>query len=451
MRWNVTAAVIWMAAAASTLADGPIQTYDRTDVMPAVDEHIRNSMESWLQLYRELHQYPELSLHESESAGRIASRLEAAGFEVTRGVGGHGVVGMLKNGDGPTILVRGDMDALPITEQTELPYRSQVTVIDPETGLPGGVMHACGHDVHQTCLVGTAEALAKTGANWRGTVVVIAQPAEEIGRGARAMIEDGLFERFPKPDFCLALHVSADFPAGMISYTPGWASANVDSVDIVIHGRGGHGSRPHQTIDPVVAAAHVIVALQTIVARRIDPIEPGVISVGSVHAGSKHNIIADTATLQITVRSYTDETRKALLNGIRDVAVHTCRAMGCRRDPDVTLREDEFTPAGYNDPELTEACAKLFAGLLGEDNVVARKAQMGGEDFGVYAKTLNVPGFMFNLGSIPQARYDASLQPGAGPLPSLHSSTYYPDPEPTIRTGVRCLTAATLSLLRPNS
>lgn len=440
---------LWAAAGCGAAAAGPLEVNDRADLLPNVDEVVGESIESWGAFYRDLHQNPELSLQEAESAAKVAARLEAAGYEVSTGVGGHGVVGVLRNGDGPTILIRGDMDALPITEQTELPYRSSVTAPDPATGTTVGVMHACGHDIHQTCLVGTAEVLAKTADAWRGTIVAIAQPAEEIGRGARAMIADGLFERFPRPDYCLSLHVSADLAAGMIGYTPGWAAANVDSVDIVIHGRSGHGSRPHQTVDPVVAAAYVIVALQSIVARRVDPIEPSVITVGSVHAGSKHNIISDSATMLITVRSYTEETRRTLLNGIRDVTIHTCRALGCSRDPDVTLREEDHTPAGYNDPELAEACATIFRSMLGKENVLQRRATMGGEDFGVYAKTLEVPGFMFDLGSVPEAQYKEGLSPNGAPLPSLHSSRYAPDPEPTLTTGVRCLTAAALSLLRP--
>lgn len=317
----------------------------------------------WLEFYTHLHRNPELSLQEKESARLVTDRLRAAGFQVTTNVGGHGVVGVLANGPGPVVLIRGDMDALPVTEETGLPYRSEVKAAGSD-GNPVGVMHACGHDIHQTCLIGAAQVLTELKKHWRGTVVAVAQPAEEIGVGALAMIKDGLFERFPKPDVCLSLHVAADQPAGEIGYTPGWAAANVDSVDITIHGRGGHGSRPESTIDPIVAAAHVITALQTIVSRRVPPGEPAVVTVGSIHAGSKHNIIPDQAALQLTVRSYTEETRRLLLDAIREVTTSTCKAHGCERDPDVRMRDGEFTPAGYNDPELTEAAGAGFPEII---------------------------------------------------------------------------------------
>jgi len=302
--------------------------------------------------------------------------------------------------------------------------------------------------VHQTVLVGTAETLAASRDRWRGTLVMIAQPAEEIGVGALAMISDGLFERFPRPDYCLALHVADDLPAGDIGYTSGWALANVDSVDITVYGRGGHGSRPSQAIDPIVAAAHVVVALQTVVSRRVPAIEPGVVTVGSFHAGSKHNIIPNEAKMLLTVRSYTDETRKILLDGIREVAVNTCRAMGCQKDPEVIIRDDEFTPATYNDPALTEAAVGVLKALLGEDHVHDRKAKMGGEDFGRYPRHLGVPGFIYWLGSVHKERYAKSQEPNGPPLPSVHSSKYYPDPKPTIETGVKSMTSLALSLLK---
>jgi hippurate hydrolase len=407
-------------------------------------------MDHLLMYYEDLHAHPELSLQEYESARKMAERLERMGYAVTRDVGGTGVVGIMANGTGPIVMIRGDMDALPVTEETDLPYRSKVTA--PGTGgQPVGVMHACGHDVHQACLAGTARVLAQMRNFWSGTVMIVAQPAEEVGMGARMMIEDGLFERFKRPDYCLALHVSANRPAGTITYTPGWALANVDSVDITIHGRGGHGSRPHETVDPIVAAAQVIVALQTIVSRRVDPLEQGVITVGSVHAGSKHNIIPNEARLQITVRSYTDEVRKILLDGIRDVTVNTCRAMGCTKDPEVVIRNDEYTPATFNDPGLTEAAAGVFERLLGSDNVIMDDPVMGGEDFGLYSKHLEVPGFIFWLGAVKTAVYEASQQPGGPALPPIHSSKFVPDPIPTIRTGVRSMSSLALSLLGPGS
>ncbi|MEE9295482.1 MAG: amidohydrolase [Phycisphaerae bacterium] len=432
----------------SALADGPVQVHYRQELAAKIASQVTGSLDDLVAFYKDLHANPELSLQEERSAGRIAQRLQRLGYAVTSNVGGHGVVAVLANGNGPTVLIRGDMDALPVTEETGLPYRSRVTAISRD-GTRVGVMHACGHDLHQTCLIGTAAVLAELRDQWSGTALIIAQPAEEIGKGALAMINDGLFERFPRPDACLGLHVSASVPAGDITYSPGWAMANVDSVDITIYGRGGHGSRPHETIDPVVAAAHTVVALQTIVARRVDPLEPAVISVGSIHAGSKHNIISNQARMQVTVRSYNEHTRKILLDGIRQVTINTCRALGCTRDPDIHLRDDEFTPATYNDPALTAAAAEVLARVVGDDHIKSVKPVMGGEDFGRYGRYLNVPSLMFWLGSIEQARYQASKKPGAPLLPPLHSSTYAPDPAPTISTGVRCMSSLALSLLDP--
>ena len=434
------------AVATSTFGEGGVRSHYRSDLAGDVDRQVNSDMPDLRAFYIDLHTHPELSNQEIESAGKIAARLEALGYSVTTGVGGHGVVGIMSNGSGPTVLVRGDMDALPIVEETGRSYASKVKV-ERDDGSQVGVMHACGHDIHQTCLVGTARLLARTRDKWRGKVMIVAQPAEETGEGARRMIEDGLFDRFGRADYCIGLHVSASHPAGVVAYTSGWALANVDSVDVTIYGRGGHGSRPHEAIDPVLAAAQTIVALQSIVARRVDPLESGVITVGSVHAGSKHNIISNEAKLQITVRSYTDETRKILLDGIRDVTISTCRAMGCTKDPDVVLRDHEFTPSTYNDPSLTAAAVKVFGKVVGPDRVVDRKPVMGGEDFSRYPKELGVPGLIFWLGSVPQDRFDRSRQPGGEPLPSLHSSKYYPDPEPTITTGVKCLTSLALSLL----
>ena len=445
MRSAICLAVMVLSLTQMATARGPVAVEYRADLASTINQLTERDLDELLEFYRDRHANPELSLQEEESAKRVAQRLSSSGYAVTPGVGGHGVVGVLANGSGPTVLIRGDMDALPITEETNLPYRSTVTAIGTD-GRPVGVMHACGHDIHMTYLVGTVAVLAETRDHWSGTVVIIAQPSEEIGRGALAMIQDGLFERFPRPDYCLSLHVSSDHPAGTIGYTSGWAMANVDSVDITIHGRGGHGSRPSVTIDPVVAAAQVIVALQTIVSRRVEPIEPAVITVGSVHGGSKHNIIPAEAKLQLTVRSYTDQTRKILLDGIREVTVSTCRAMGCTKDPDVVVREDEFTPAGYNDPALTAAAVEVMRKTIGAEQVSAVPARMGGEDFGRYARHLGVPGFMFWLGSVKLEVFEAA-QAGGPPLPPLHSSTYLPDPAPTISTGVRCMASIALALL----
>jgi hippurate hydrolase len=446
MRTFITLLLGAAVLSAPARAGDEVKATYRTDLAAAVDQLVERNLHDLLSYYKDLHSHPELSLQEKESARKIAEHLKAAGYDVTTNVGGHGVVAMLANGPGPTVLIRADMDALPVVEETGLPYHSTVTATGSD-GQTVGVMHACGHDVHQTCLVGTARALMATRDRWSGTVMIIAQPAEEIGTGARMMIEDGLFERFARPEYCLALHVSASHPAGTVAYTPGWALANVDSVDITIYGRGGHGSRPHETVDPVITAAQVIVALQTIVSRRLDPIQPGVITVGSIHAGSKHNIIPNDAKLQITVRSYRDESRRLLLDGIRDVTLHTCRAMGCTRDPEISIKEDEYTPAAFNDPALAEAAAGVFERVLGAENVQETQPVMGGEDFGRYSGHLGVPGLLFWVGAVETGLYEASQRPGGPCLSPIHSSTFAPDPEPTIRTGVRCMTSLALSLL----
>ena len=306
------------------------------------------------ELYRHLHAHPELSFHEQRTAQRVSRELEALGFDVTTGIGGHGFAAVMRNGEGPTLMLRTDLDALPVREQTGKPYASTVTTTD-EHGNTVSVMHACGHDVHMTVLVGTARELVTQRDRWRGTLLLIGQPAEERGAGARAMLADGLFERFPVPDYNLALHTSAGLPAGSIGYTSGYALASVDSVDLTVFGIGGHGAYPHTTRDPVVLAAQIVNALQTLVAREIAPIEPGVVTVGSIHGGSKHNIIPDRVDLQITVRSYSDETRDTLIDGIRRIARGQALAMGLPEDrlPQVTVR-DERTRSTYNDPALME-------------------------------------------------------------------------------------------------
>jgi hippurate hydrolase len=396
--------------------------------------------------YKHFHANPELSFQELKTAALIGKELDKAGYEVTTGVGRTGVVAVLKNGEGPTLLIRGDMDALPIIEETGLDYASKVLVKQPD-GTEVGAMHACGHDVHCTMLFGIGPLLADLREHWSGTVVLIAQPAEEIGRGSRFMIEDGLFERFPKPDICLSLHVMHKLPIGTVGLTSGWAFANVDSVDITIYGKGGHGARPHSSVDPIVTAAHVITQLQTIVSRRLAPVDPGVITVGSIRGGTKHNIIPDEVKMQLTVRSYTDEVRRTLLDGIRQVTTDTCRTFQCPKDPLVEVDEEEFTPAAYNDPDLTEAAAGLFRELLGEENVFEMPQTMGGEDFGRFARHLGVPGLQYRIGTVSRESWEASQEPGADPLPSLHSAKYYPLPEPTVRLSVESMANLALALL----
>ena len=432
-----------LATPSSAIAEPPLSA----GLIATIDRQIDRSIGNWIRFYKTCHSHPELSLHEKESAARLAKVFDQAGITVTQHVGGYGVVGVLANGKGPTILIRTDLDALPVTEETGLPYASKTTFTEPD-GSKVGVMHACGHDMHQTVMAGTSQTLAAMKDKWAGTIVFIAQPAEEIGQGARLMIEDGLFKRFPRPDRCIALHVSHELKVGTIGYTPGWAFANVDSVNITIYGRGGHGSAPQTTVDPIVTAAQVVMALQTIVSRRINPRDAAVVTVGSFHAGTKHNIIPNEAHLQLTVRSYKDSVRKTLLGSIRQITTDIARSARCPKPPKVEILDADFTPAAYNDPALTAKAVEVFRELLGPDNAIEQPPTMGGEDFGRYSKYLGVPGFMFRLGAVDKARFNAAQLPGAEPLPSLHSSKFRVDPEPCIRTGVRSMTALALSLLK---
>jgi hippurate hydrolase len=394
--------------------------------------------------YKSLHTSPELSLHEARTAARLAKELKGLGFEVTEKVGGHGVVGVLKNGQGPTVLVRTDMDALPVIERTGLPYASKVRLRDKE-GREVGAMHACGHDMHMTCWVGTARVLAGLKDRWSGTLVVIGQPAEEIGAGARAMLADGLFTRFPKPDYCLALHCDGNRPHGTIAYSEGLALANVDSVDIIVRGKGGHGSAPHTTIDPVVLAARIVLDLQTLVSRETNPTDPAVVTVGSIHGGTKHNIIPNEVKLQLTVRTTKDKVRQHILDGIARVA--NAAAEGARAPkPLITHIPGEFTPALYNEPKLTRKTVALFRKVLGDKAVMERPPIMGGEDFSRYGRE-GVPVFLYFLGTIDPKRVEAAQREGADPLPSLHSDLYFPVPEPSIRTGVLTMSLAVLNLV----
>ena len=399
-------------------------------------------------LYLHLHSHPELSFHEEKTSQRLASELGQLGFQVTQRVGGFGVVGVFQNGNGPTVMMRTDMDALPVSEETGVPYASQVKTTD-DNGNEVYVMHACGHDVHMTVWTGTARLLVEMKGQWKGTLIAIAQPAEERGAGAKAMLGDGLYRRFPRPDYALALHCDAGLPAGQIGYREGFAMANVDSVDITVRGYGGHGAYPHRTKDPVVIAAQIVVALQTIVSREVPPVEPAVITVGSIHGGTKHNIIPNEVKLQLTVRSYADSVRDLLLTSIDRVCQGVAQAAGVPDElcPIVEVLE-EFTPSTYNAPELVDRTTMVMRRLLGDQHVVRLEQKTWGEDFGRYGRVEpRVPIFMFTLGTVPRSAYLASQKPGARPLPSLHSSLFAPDYEPTIKTGVKAMTASVLELL----
>ncbi len=414
----------------------------------AIKEMIAKENASLVDLYKHFHATPELSFRETKSAERIASELKLAGFEVTTKVGGHGVVAVMRNGRGPTVLVRADLDGLPVKEETGLPYASKHTMLD-EAGNLVSTMHACGHDAHMACLIGTARMLSRLKENWQGTLVMIGQPAEERGGGAKAMLEDGLYKRFPVPDYGLALHVAADLPTGTIGYVEGFAMANVDSVDIIVRGIGGHGAQPQSAKDPIVLSAQIILALQTIRSREIHPLEPAVVTVGSIHGGTKHNIISDEVRMQLTLRSYNDEVRKQMIDAISRITRGLGQAAGLPDDklPIVELK-NEHTPAAYNDPKLAKRARVVFEEWLGPGTVLDRKPSMGGEDFGQFGRTEHkVPVFLFFVGSINSARFKESLRLGKA-LPSAHSSRYAPDPDPTIKTGVTAMTAAVLELMR---
>ncbi len=393
-------------------------------------------------LYVELHQNPELSLQEQKTAARLAARLKALGFEVTEGVGGHGLVALMRNGSGPTVMLRTDLDALPIEEQTGLPFASKATAVD-KSGATVPVMHACGHDVHMTSWLGAAMLLSRNKHKWRGTLFLVGQPAEEIGAGARAMIRDGLFTRWPKPDFAVALHVNGEIAAGRVEYVPGHAFANVDSVDVTIFGRGGHGARPHTTVDPIVIAARTILALQTLVSREKDPLEPAVVTVGSIHGGTKHNIIPDKVTLQLTVRSYKDDVRKALLDGIARIVKAEAAAARAPREPLVEVSES--TPATYNEPALTRRLAAALARTLGEKNVGEYVPIMGAEDFAEYGRA-GVPASMLWLGTADPKVLEAAKRSGQ-PVPGTHSPHYAPERKATLRTGTLAMATIALELL----
>lgn len=414
----------------------------------ANDQFIEAELPSLVALYEELHANPELSLHEEETAARMAAELRNAGYKVTTQVGGHGVVGVLRNGEGPVVLVRTDLDALPVKEQTGAPYAS-VKVTKDDLGREVPVMHACGHDIHMASFIGTARILSRRKEEWSGTAVLIGQPAEERVLGARRMLADGLYERFPRPDYALALHCSADLPHGSIGIVEGYALANVDSVEILVKGVGGHGSMPHLSKDPVLLASQIVVALQGIVSREVKPGDPAVVTVGSIHGGTKHNIIPDEVLLQLTVRSYRDETRRRLVESIRRIALSQAESAGMPADrmPEVVVSDDQ-APALFNQPELCGEVRRLCSTALGADRVLSREPVMGAEDFAEFGRTRErVPLCLFWLGTQAPETVAAAEAKGET-LPSLHSPLFLPVAEPTIRTGVTAMSAAVLGLLR---
>lgn len=404
-------------------------------------EWSKQHIDELLMVYRDFHANPELSFREEQTAAKLAAELKSLGIEVTTGVGKTGVVGLLKNGEGPVIMIRTDLDALPVVEATGLPFASKVTAKDSR-GNDVGVMHACGHDIHITCQIGVARYLAAHKADWHGTVMFVGQPAEEVGNGAMAMLKDGLFTRFPRPKYALALHVDHGLPTGQVGVRAGYILANVDSVDIVMKGKGGHGAFPHTTIDPIVQAAHLVVDLQSLVSRENSPYEPVVITVGSIHGGTKHNIISDSCRLQLTVRSYGPEVRERLLSGITRKAKAAAISANA---PEPTIEFSDATPATRNDEALVERVVPVFRRILGDKNVIPTEPSMGGEDFSEYGLA-GVPIFMFRLGSVNADRL-AEMKNGGKMPPSLHSPFYYPDAREAITTGVTTMSAALVDLM----
>jgi amidohydrolase len=422
----------------------------------SLDSMLDREIAQLVSTYKMLHAAPELSHHEEKTAAFVASQLRALGFTVTERVGkyaepewtSYGVVAVMKNGAGPTVMVRTELDALPVEEKTGLPYASTVKAKN-DAGQEVSVMHACGHDIHITSFLGTAKMLAALKDQWHGTLVMIGQPAEETVNGARAMLADGLYTRFPKPDFALALHDSAEVEAGKVTWFPGYAMASATSVDLVIRGLGGHGARPETTKDPVVIAAQVVLALQTIVSRENSPLDPAVITVGSIHGGTKRNIIPDEVTLQLTIRTYREEVRQHILASIERIAKNLALAAGVPEDRAPILRviESENSPSTYNDPELSERIASAIGRTLGKDNVNKAQPLMVSEDFGRLSLDHQIPAFMFWLGAVEPVKVEASRKSGK-PLPSLHSSLFVPLPEPALRTGIKAMTAAVLELMK---
>ena len=397
-------------------------------------------------LYMDIHQNPEISLMEKETSIKLAGELRKIGFDVYENFGGYGVVGVLKNGEGPTILYRTDMDALPMEEKTGLPYASKIITKNVD-GNDVGTMHSCGHDMHMTVWTGTARALVERKNEWNGTVIMIGQPAEEIGAGAAMMLNEGLFEKFPIPDYGIALHSSATIPNGKVGFGKGYIMANTESVDIKVFGQGAHGASPHMSIDPIVTASIIIMELQTIVSRNINPLDDAVITVGSIKGGTKHNIIPDEVDLQLTIRTYKDEVRDLIHKRIKEICDGIASSMGIDKSrwPKVTI-PDNYTPANYNDEELVDIMRSVSKKVIGEDNVVVSEPQMVGEDFARYGSTdEDIPTVMYWLGTVPDDRMK-KYNSGNYSLPGLHSPFYYPDIENSIITGVKVSTESLIEL-----
>jgi amidohydrolase len=420
----------------------------------SLDTMIERDIASLLSTYKSLHAAPELSHREEKTSAFVAGELRKLGFTVTERIGkyqnqqwtGYGIVGVLKNGPGPTVLVRTELDALPVEEKTGLPYSSQVKTKN-DAGVEVSVMHACGHDIHMTSFLGTAKLLTELKNHWSGTLIMLGQPAEETGDGANAMLRDELYTRFPKPDFAIALHDKPELETGKVGYTPGYAMASATSIDVKIRGVGGHGSAPETTKDPVVMAAQVVMALQTIVSRENSPLDPAVVTVGSIHGGTRYNIIPDEVNLQLTVRTYKPEVRQRILASIERIVKGVTLTAGLPEDRAPTVKVSEGTGATYNDPQLLDRLAVVFKQALGEENVVKVPPIMASEDFGYFSLDQKIPTTIFWLGASDPAKLKQSRDSGVA-LPGLHSALFAPVPEPTLRTGVKAMTSAVLELMK---
>lgn len=416
------------------------------DLTELISKEVNGSVEEAGLMYRELHQNPELSLQEFKTAAKMARLLDDLGFEVKTGVGGNGVVGVFSNGTGPVIMLRTDMDALPVKETTGLPWASKVTVTDSQ-GLETPVMHACGHDFHMTVWHGTLSAMVSLKDRWHGTIVAVAQPAEEVSGGSEQMIKDGLYSRFPVPDYALCYHVSPDLPAGTTGYCPGPIFAGVNSVDIKVFGVGGHGAMPHKTIDPIVLSAKIILDYQTIVSREINPVAPAVVTVGSIHGGTKHNIIPGEVDMKLTIRFFSDDVYRQIIAALRRIADGQAVAAGLKEEMMPIIKTgSEYTPPVENDPELVSMASSSMASVLGKENVVRVDPSTVAEDFGKYGRTPEkVKIALFWLGGVNRAKYSDSVEKGTM-LPALHSGNFLPDFVPAYTTGVTAMSKAMIDL-----
>jgi hippurate hydrolase len=425
----------------------------------SLSERIEQELPVMVDIYKAIHAAPELSHYEEKTAALVAKELKAVGCDILTGIGkytnsewkGHGVAGVLKNGDGPVVLIRAELDALPITEQTGLPYASKVQVTT-DRGIKTGVMHACGHDLHVAAMIGTARLLAVQKDRWRGTVVFIGQPAEETLDGVKAMLADGLFTKVPRPKYCLALHCAPDLAAGEVAINSGWALASVQVLEITVRGKGSHGSRPHEGKDPIVVAAQIILALQTIVSRETSAVEPAVVTVGAIQGGTKANVIPEEVKLLVSVRALDEKVRDRSVQAVERICKGIAQAAGIPEElaPIIRPSDDEKVGGTYNDPALSERLLALFARELGADKIIATKPRMAGDDFAHFGNVDGkvIPSVLFRLGTVDPQKVEESRRTGTALIP-VHNPRYAPIPSITLRTGMRTMTSAVLDLLKP--